>query len=124
MSTPREFDLRNAHFDRLFNTPGLMWLDQNTNHFEAPAEVTAAMLDSIRREAYHAYARPASIETLRELIRQDLGLPNQSVLVTDAGVAALYTVCRTLCEPDVTLVTTDPGWKWPLHFSHAAGADV
>jgi aspartate/methionine/tyrosine aminotransferase len=51
-------------------------------------------------------------------------LPDHSVLVTDGGVAALYTVCRTLCEPGVTLVTTDPGWKWPLHFSRAAGAEV
>lgn len=124
MSAPRGFDVRNAHFDRLFNTPGLMWLGQNTNHFETPSEVMDAMLDSLKREEYHAYAPPAGMEALRELIRDDLGLPDHSVLVTDGGVAALYTVCRTLCEPGVTLVTTDPGWKWPLHFSRAAGADI
>jgi len=124
MSAPRGFDVRNAHFDRLFNTPGLMWLGQNTNHFETPPEVMAAMLESLRLEEYHAYAPPAGMEELRGLIRDDLGLPDHSVLVTDGGVAALYTVCRTLCEPGVTLVTTDPGWKWPLHFSRAAGADV
>jgi aspartate/methionine/tyrosine aminotransferase len=80
------------------------------------------MLDSIGREEYHAYAPPAGFEELRALILEDLGLPEQSVLVTDGAVEALYNVCHTVCTPGTQFVTTDPGWKWPIHFAQAAGA--
>lgn len=118
----RNFEIRNQHFDRLFNTPGLMWLGQNTNHFSPHPAVVQAMLDSIEREEYHAYAPPAGFEALRALILEDLGLPEQSVLVTDGAVEALYNVCHTICTPGTQFVTTDPGWKWPIHFAQAAGA--
>ncbi len=120
----RNFEIRNRHFDTLFNTPGLMWLGQNTNHFETAPEVRQAMLDSIAAEEFHAYAPPAGMEALRQGILQDVGLSGQSVMVTDGGVEALYTVCRNLCRPGDEFVTTDPGWKWPIHFSQAAGAKV
>ncbi|MBM3406422.1 MAG: pyridoxal phosphate-dependent aminotransferase [Betaproteobacteria bacterium] len=122
--SPRGFDVRNRHFDTLFNTPGLMWLGQNTNHFATAPEVRQAMLDSIASEEYHAYAPPAGMQALREGILADVGLPDQSVMVTDGGVEALYTVCRNLCRPGDEFVTTDPGWKWPIHFSQASGAKV
>lgn len=120
----RKFEVRNQHFDRLFNTPGLMWLGQNTNHFHPHPAVVDAMTNSIRAEEYHAYAPPAGLEELRHLILQDLGLPEQSVLVTDGAVEALYNVCHTLSEPGVDFVTTDPGWKWPIEFARAAGSRV
>ena len=120
----RTFDVRNQHFDRLFNTPGLIWMGQNTNHFPSHPDVIEAMLDSIRLEEYHAYAPPMGLEQLRSLILKDLGLRDQSVLVTDGAVEALYNVCHLLSEPGVDFVTTDPGWKWPVEFARAAGARV
>lgn len=120
----RKFEIRNQHFDRLFNTPGLMWLGQNTNHFHPHPAVKQAMIDAIDREEYHAYAPPAGLEELRAMILQDLGLRDESVLVTDGAVEALYNVCHTLSEPGVDFVTTDPGWKWPMDFARAAGARV
>jgi aspartate aminotransferase len=118
----KQFEIRNRHFDRLFNTPGLMWLGQNTNHFSPHPAVVEAMHEAIAREEYHAYAPPAGFEELRALILEDLGLPEQSVLVTDGAVEALYNVCHTVCTPGSHFVTTDPGWKWPIHFAQAAGA--
>lgn len=118
----KPFEVRNRHFDRLFNTPGLMWLGQNTNHYPPHPAVLKAMLDCINQEEYHAYAPPAGLEELRALILEDLGLQDQSVLVTDGAVEALYNVCHTLCMPGVDFVTTDPGWKWPIDFARAAGA--
>lgn len=120
----RKFEARNQHFDRLFNTPGLKWLGQNTNHFPPHPAVVEAMIESIRAEEYHAYAPPAGMEELRRLILADLGLQDAAVLVTDGAVEGLYTVCRTLSEPGVDFVTTDPGWKWPMDFAKAAGARI
>ena len=122
----RKFEARNRHFDDLVNTPGLMWLGQNTNHFDPHPSVIEAMLKSIREQEFHAYAPPAGLEELRRLILDDLGLSpeNAAVLVTDGAVEALYTACRDLCEPGVNLVTTDPGWKWPMAFAKASGATI
>jgi aspartate/methionine/tyrosine aminotransferase len=120
----RTFEVRNRHFDRLFNTPNLMWFGQNTNHFPTHPAVRRAMLDSIDAEEFHAYAPPAGLEELRSLILADLGLTDAAVLVTDGAVEALYNVCRTLCEPGSQFVTTDPGWKWPMQFAMASGARV
>ena len=39
----KPFEVRNAHFDRLVNTPGLRWMGQNTNHATPHPAVLAAM---------------------------------------------------------------------------------
>ena len=39
----KNFEVRNQHFDRLFNTPGLKWFGQNTNHFKMHPAVRQAM---------------------------------------------------------------------------------
>ncbi|OZI60686.1 pyridoxal phosphate-dependent aminotransferase [Bordetella genomosp. 11] len=120
----RSFELRNAYFDRLCNTPGLMWLGQNTNHFEPHPAVLRAVMDALTRGDYHAYAPPAGFETLRRLIVQDAGVPDACAFVTDGAVQALYSVCRHVCRPGKDFVTTDPSWAWPMHFARQAGARV
>lgn len=120
----RAFELRNQHFDRLFNTPNLKWFGQNTNHFKTHPAVRQAMIDAIDAEEFHAYAPPAGLEELRALILADLGLTDAAVLVTDGAVEALYNACRTLSEPGSEFVATDPGWKWPMQFAQASGATV
>ena len=120
----RSFEVRNQHFDRLFNAPDLMWFGQNTNHFKTHPAVRQAMIDAIDAEEFHAYAPPLGLEVLRALILDDLGLPDAAVLVHDGAVEALFNVCRTLAEPNSEFVTTDPGWKWPMQFAQASGATV
>lgn len=120
------FERRNAHFDRLFATPNLFWLGQNTNHIPMHPRVRQALLDSINSEEFHAYAPPGGFVDLIEAIVDELALPRQlmSALITDGAVAALATVCHTLCEAGTNFVTTDPGWKWPLQFARDRGAEV
>jgi len=120
----RDFEQRNAYFDRLCNTPGLMWLGQNTNHFEPHASVREAIVQSLDQGEYHAYAPPLGFEELRQLIRADMDLPDATVMVTDGAVQALFNVCSNLCEPDTNFITTDPSWAWPMHFARQAGASV
>lgn len=122
-STP-SFELRNAYFDKLCNTPGLMWLGQNTNHFDPHPSVIEAAIEALRDGSYHAYAPPAGFEELRKLIVEDVGVAGMSAFVTDGAVEALYNVCGNFCEPDTEFVTTDPSWAWPMHFARKAGATV
>ncbi len=120
------FEQRNAHFDRLFNTPDLFWLGQNTNHVPMHPAVRKALIASIESEEFHAYAPPGGFIELLHGIIEDLRLPKQTTgaLITDGAVAALATVCRALSAPDTNFVTTDPGWKWPMQFARQQGAEV
>ena len=120
----RPFELRNAYFDRLCNTPGLMWLGQNTNHFDPHPSVLEAAIAALQDGSFHAYAPPAGFEELRRLIVQDMDVPQASAFVTDGAVEGLYNVCSNLCEPGTDFVTTDPSWAWPMHFARKAGARV
>lgn len=120
----REFETKNAYFDRLSTNPRLRWMGQNTNHLPLPAEVKQAMFDAIESDAIRSYAPPLGIEALRRRILEDLGLEDLSVMVTDGAIEGLYHACRTLVGPGDEFITTDPGWKWPVQFAAASGASV
>jgi aspartate/methionine/tyrosine aminotransferase len=120
----KPFEIRNQYFDKLCNTPGLMWLGQNTNHFPPHRSVIDAVTQAIERGDYHAYAPPAGFEELRQLIAKDMGIPDASVLVTDGAVQGLYNACSNFCLPSTDFVTTDPSWAWPVHFARRAGSRI
>jgi aspartate aminotransferase len=120
----RPFEIRNQYFDKLCNTPGLMWLGQNTNHFNPHPSVREAVIKAMDSGQYHAYAPPLGFEVLRSMILEDMGLPNACVMVTDGAVEGLFNICHTLCEPGTEFVTTDPSWRWPMDFARRAGASV
>jgi aspartate/methionine/tyrosine aminotransferase len=120
----KPFEVRNAHFDRLVNTPDLRWMGQNTNHAKPHAAVIEAMQRCIRDEEFHVYAPPAGLEELRQGIVSDLGLKDHAALVSDGAVASLYHVCHTLLQPGDEFITTDPTWNWPMAFARSVGATV
>jgi aspartate/methionine/tyrosine aminotransferase len=120
----QSFEVRNAHFDRLVNTPGLRWMGQNTNHGTPHPAVTAAMEKCIRDEEFHIYAPPAGLEALRHGVVEDLGLTGQCALISDGAVASLYHICHTLLAPGDEFITTDPTWNWPMAFARSVGASV
>lgn len=116
--------VRNRYFDDLFNTEGLAWMGQNTNHIPAHPAVKGAMIESIQKGEFNAYAPPLGFEDLRAAIVDDFGVPGLEALVTEGGVNALALVCRARARPGTTLVTSDPTWKWPCQFAEAQGAEV
>ena len=120
----KPFEVRNAHFDRLVNTPDLRWMGQNTNHAKPHAAVIEAMERCIRDEEFHVYAPPAGLEELRQGIVSDLGLKDHAALVSDGAVSSLYHVCHTLLRPGDEFITTDPTWNWPMAFASSVGATV
>lgn len=120
----RAFEVRNAHFDRLVNSPGLKWLGQNTNHATPHPSVMEAIQRCLRDEEFHIYAPPIGLEALRNGITADLGLPDQAVMVCDGAVAGLSHACKTLLGPGDELITTDPTWNWPMIFAKSVGATV
>ncbi len=120
----KNFEVRNAHFDRLVNTPNLRWMGQNTNHATPHPAVLEAMERCIRDEEFHIYAPPAGLEELRQGIVADLGLTGLAALLSDGAVSSLYHVCHTLLRPGDEFITTDPTWNWPMSFARSVGATV
>ena len=78
----KEFERLNQHFELMVNTPDLMWLGRNTNHFPTHPVVLDAMLNSIKDEDFHVYAPPFGLEDLRGLVIKNLGLKGMSALIT------------------------------------------
>jgi aspartate/methionine/tyrosine aminotransferase len=120
----KNFEVRNAHFDRLVNTPNLRWMGQNTNHATPHPAVLEAMERCIRDEEFHIYAPPAGLEELRQGIVADLGLTGLAALLSDGAVSSLYHVCHTLLRVGDEFITTDPTWNWPMSFARSVGATV
>jgi len=115
---------RNAHFDALFSSPGLLAMGQNTNHLPQHPAVIEALVKSAQEGEFAAYAPPLGFEALRDAIVTDFGVADLQSIVTEGGVAALATICRARCRPGTNFVTTDPTWKWPCQFAEQAGSEV
>jgi len=120
-SVMRSLAKKNAFFEALVGRTDLVWMGQNTTHLELPPEVMDAIEASITGREFQVYAPPLGLEELRRLVREDLGLPDMEVLITDGAVSGLYHVCKTLGAEVSSLVTTDPGWPWPAKFVEALG---
>ncbi len=120
----KNYDKRNIYFDQLNNQEDLKWLGQNTNHFESHKYVIDEMLNSIKKQEFNKYAPPLGLEELRNLILDHLGLDNLVSLITDGAVSGLYHICKEFCSSGDQLITTDPTWSWPIHFSKSMGAEV
>ena len=110
--------------EALLSNPELVWMGQNTTHLDPPPEVVAALLDSTRRNEFQFYAPMLGFRELRELIIDDLGVPDASVMVTDGAVGGLHHICTALVRSVSRLLVTDPGWPWPARFVHFAGVPV
>ena len=61
----KDFKRLNQHFELMVNTPDLMWLGQNSNHFPTHPVVLDAMFNSIKDEDIHVYAPPFGLEVMK-----------------------------------------------------------
>ncbi|MBZ5739508.1 pyridoxal phosphate-dependent aminotransferase [Nocardioides mangrovi] len=108
-------------FEALLDRDDIVWMGQNTNHLEPLPEVVEALERSVARREFQVYAPAAGLSELRALIADDLGLPGLDVWVTDGAVAGLHHLCTALAPRVTQVVTSDPGWPWPVRFGALAG---
>lgn len=110
-------------FEDLLARDDLAWMGQNTTHLEPPAQVLAAIEESVARREFQLYAPAGGFSRLRELIVEDLGLTDAGAQawVTNGAVGGLHHVVVTLAPGLSQVVATDPGWPWPARFGALAG---
>lgn len=118
------YETRNKFFDALCSDKKILWMGQNTNHFDPHPAVIAAIKQAVDEGDYHIYAPPLGLEELRSLIIEDMGLTGATAMVTNGAVEALYNICVNFNEPGKDFVTTDPSWAWPMNFARKSGASV
>ena len=120
----RNYDIRNKYFNNLLNNPNLKWMGQNTNYIPSHSYIIDEMVKSIKDEEFHAYAPPLGLEELRERTIEHIGLHDKTAMISDGAVSGLFNICKLLCSNGNELITTDPTWIWPVHFTNSAGSNV
>jgi len=92
----------------------IVWMSQNTNHLPVAPEIEESIAEAVRRHDYNKYPLNTGVPGLTDLIRQDLGLPNHDVLITNGCIEALYILNRALLAPGDEVICTDPSFQ-PIH---------
>jgi len=92
----------------------IAWMSQNTNTIPLTPKIKQAMIDAIEDGEYHLYPHRRGIAGLPEAIKDDLGLPDHEVVVTNGGLEGTYMATRALLRRGDEVVATDPSFL-PIH---------
>ena len=85
----------------------VVWMSQNTNHLPTHPAIEQAIRDSAACHEYNKYPLARGLPRLRELIREDLGLPDAGMHITNGGTEGLYCLMRYLQPPGSRMITSD-----------------
>ena len=92
----------------------VVWMSQNTNTLPMPRRITDAILRSVEEREYNLYPFRRGLFGLPEAVKEDLGLEDQEVLITNGGIEGEYMATRALLKPGDEVVSTDPSFL-PVH---------
>lgn len=112
------FRFAHAHRD------DVVWMSQNTNTIPLDPAIEEAVRVSLEAGEYHLYSYRPGVFGLPEAIRDDLGLPDHDVFLTNGGIEALYAAQRALLRPGEEVIATDPSFVPIHHQAEMAGARV
>lgn len=99
-------------------------MGHNCNTLELHPAINEAMVRAIESDAYRVYTPPEGFAELRELIRQDVNVPDTEVMVTQGATEAIYQAMATFLEPGDETIVSDPGWPHIANFARSLGAKV
>ncbi len=92
----------------------VVWMSQNTNTIPMPRRITDAILRSVAEAEYNLYPFKRGLFGLPEAVKEDLGLEDQEVLITNGGIEGEYMATRALLKAGDEVVSTDPSFL-PIH---------
>src|SRR5437867_5079388 len=92
----------------------VVWMSQNTNTIPMPRAIKDAILRSVEESEYNLYPFKRGLFGLPEAVKQDLGLDEQDVLITNGGIEGEYMATRALLKPGDEVISTDPSFL-PIH---------
>lgn len=92
----------------------VVWMSQNTNTIPTDPSVIEAIKSAADERLYNLYPFKKGLFGLPEAILNELGMPDQDVLVTNGAIEALYILNRALLAEGDEVVATDPSFM-PIH---------
>src|SRR5437867_7420157 len=92
----------------------VVWMSQNTNTIPMPRRIKEAILRSVEEAEYNLYPFKRGLFGLPEAVKEDLGVDDEDVLITNGGIEGEYIATRALLRPGDEVISTDPSFL-PVH---------
>ena len=105
------------------------WMSQNTNTLPVHPSILEAIRTSADEREFNLYPRKAGIAGLAEAIKEDLGLDDADMILTNGGIEGEYIATRALLKAGDEALSTDPAFL-PIHDqvamtgAHAVEVDI
>src|SRR3989442_12325222 len=99
----------------------VVWMSQNTNTIPMPRDIKDAILKSVDEAEYNLYPFKRGLFGLPEAVKEDLGLEDQDVLITNGGFEGEYMATPALLKPGDGAISTGPR-LFPHHYQGGMGA--
>src|SRR3989440_10946656 len=103
------------------------WMSQNTNTLPVHPSILEAIRTSADDREFNLYPPKAGIFGLSDAIREDLGLDDADMILTNGGIEGEYIATRALLKAGDEALSTDPSFL-PIHdqvaMSGARAAEV
>ncbi|MFQ6127962.1 MAG: pyridoxal phosphate-dependent aminotransferase [Thermoplasmata archaeon] len=96
------------------NRGTIVWMSQNTNTIFTTPAISEAILAAVQEQEYNLYPYSKGIFGLPEAIKEDLGVSDYDILLTNGGIEGLYILNRALLSRGNEVITTDPSFM-PIH---------
>ena len=109
-------------FDYAHSNKNVVWMSQNTNHLHTHQAVQEAIKKSADNREYTKYPLASGLPELRQLILEDLKLPEQDLHITNGGTEALYCLMRHIQPKGSEMITSDPSYFVIHKFAKLGGA--
>jgi len=116
--------------DAISATPGVVGLHVGEPDFDTPVHIKQAAIRALNA-GYTHYTNTAGIPELREAIarklRRENGVdvdPENEVLVTHGGYAAIYASLQALIDPGDEVLLIEPAWTYDGFIALAGGIKV
>jgi aspartate aminotransferase len=90
------------------------WMSQNTNTLPVHLSILEAIRASADEREFNLYPRKAGIFGLADAIREDLGLDDVDMILTNGGIEGEYIATRALLNARDEALSTDPAFL-PIH---------
>ncbi|HEX9340687.1 MAG TPA: pyridoxal phosphate-dependent aminotransferase [Thermoplasmata archaeon] len=90
------------------------WMSQNTNTLPVHPAILEAIRRGVDEREFNLYPRKAGVFGLPEAIREDLGLDEADMILTNGGIEGEYIATRALLKPGDEALSTDPAFL-PIH---------
>ena len=90
------------------------WMSQNTNTLPVHPSILEAIRTSADEREFNLYPRKAGIPGLADAIREDLGLDDADMILTNGGIEGEYIATRALLKAGDEALSTDPAFL-PIH---------